>query len=258
MFGPVTISSRRPSSSCRSFAYEGRFQQLLDDRVASGADAQSRRIAEFRSAPVERLRAFRQRHQHVGLGDCGRHAAQCRQHRHQRVEQARVEFLLARQRAVARRQHLALEFLQLRRDVALGTLERLAALVIVGRLVRLATAQLDVVTVHAVVADLQRGQSGACAFAAFEIREIAVGVFADVAQLVEALIVARRDHATVADQHGRVVDQRAAQQAMGFRMIAEPVGQGAQQRRSQRGELRFQRRQQRTGVAQLGQIARPG
>ena len=76
MFGPVTISSRRCFIELQVVGDEGRVEQLLDHRMTPGADVDARCVAERRPAPVERLRAPGQRHQHIALGDGRRHAAQ--------------------------------------------------------------------------------------------------------------------------------------------------------------------------------------
>jgi hypothetical protein len=89
---------------------------------------------ELGPAPVQRVGALGQRGQRVEAGQRARERAERRQQRLQRVEQRLVEQLLARQRALLRRQRLVLEGLELRRDVALGVLQRLAALVVARHL----------------------------------------------------------------------------------------------------------------------------
>src|SRR5256885_12950622 len=78
----------------------------------------------------------------------------------EQVEQLVVERFFQGERAVARRQRLVLESLQLGRDVALGVLERLAAAVVGGHLGGVGVGDLDVETVHAVVGDAQVGDAG--------------------------------------------------------------------------------------------------
>ncbi len=67
---------------------------------------------------------------------------------------------------------------------------------------------------HAVVADFEIRNAGACALARFEILEILIGVRADAPQLVQIGVVARRDDAAVAQQHGRRLDERAREQRL--------------------------------------------
>ena len=82
-----------------------------------------------------------------------------------------VQQLLARERALLRGQRLVLEALQLRRDVALGVFQRLAAPVIFGNLVGLRARDFDVEAVHAVVFDLEIGDTAARALASLEIEQ---------------------------------------------------------------------------------------
>ena len=80
-----------------------------------------------------------------------------------------------RKRALACGKRLVLELLQLRGDETLGVLERLATVVIERCVARLRAADLDVVAVHAVVADVQCGQAAAFALARLEAHEIIAG-----------------------------------------------------------------------------------
>ena len=59
----------------------------------------------------------------------------------------------------------------------------------------------------------------------FEVDQELVGVRADGAQLVELGVVARRDHAAVAQQHGRRLDDRALQQLALRRVVAALRGE---------------------------------
>ena len=139
MFGPVMSSSGRVGEQATVVGDEV-LDLRLDHRMAAGLDLDQAgsshelrpRIAARRAPCGEgrtarracaSARAMRCRRRHVRL---------------QRVEQLFVERLLERQRPVARRERLVLECLQLRRDVALGVLQRLAAPVIVRAPSRLA------------------------------------------------------------------------------------------------------------------------
>ena len=166
--------------------------------------------------------------------------------------------LLARQRAVLRRQRLVLEGLEFRRDVALGVFQRLAAAVVVGHghLVRLRAADFDVEAVHLVVFDLERGDAGARAFAGFQFQQEGAGVARQRAQFVEVGVVAVGDDAAFAQHAGRLGLDRACEQGMQVgaggkrglqrRQAGAVVGQGGREL-GQQGER----------VAQAGEIARP-
>jgi hypothetical protein len=136
------------------------------------------------------MRALGESSQHaVELGQ--RAAMRCSdRHRGASVSSSVEEQLLARQRALLRRQRLVLEGLELRRDVALGVLQRLAPAVVVGHLVAVGAADLDVEAMHPVEFDLQVGDAGARALAGLECEQELAAVVLDAAQFVELGIVA--------------------------------------------------------------------
>ena len=131
----------------------------------------------------------------------------------------------------------------------------------------MAAAHLDVETVHAVVAHLQRGDAGALALARLHFSQKAVAAFVDGTQLVELGIEAGADHATIADHRGRLVQQRGRQPFADGR-----VDVGSLRQLLQRGEgrwfgfsardiqlglqLRDAGAQNRQAVAQRHQLAR--
>ncbi|MNR39213.1 hypothetical protein D3C85_1573990 [compost metagenome] len=89
--------------------------------------------------------------------------------RQQGLEQRFVENLLTCQCAVLCGQRLVLEGLQLRRDIALGVLERLAPAVVVGHFVRLAIRYLYIEAMHAVVFHAQVGDARTRALACLKV-----------------------------------------------------------------------------------------
>ena len=91
---------------------------------------------EARPREVERFGALGERGQHVERRERRPRLLQRRNGGREVVEQRVEQALLARERALLRRQRLVLERLQLGRDVALGVLQRLAAPVVVGNLLR--------------------------------------------------------------------------------------------------------------------------
>ncbi len=154
----------------------------------------------MRRAEIQRGGSFCKSGEHVEFGDRGGDALQLRDERCELVEQLFVEKFLACQRAFVRGQRLVLEGLELRRDVALGVLQRLAAAVVVRHLARIGGAHLDVEAVHAVVFDLELVDAGARPLARFQRQQKIAAVGLDAAQFVQLGIVAVGDHAAFA-QH---------------------------------------------------------
>ncbi len=225
-------------------------------RVAAAFDLDAGLVAQLRCAPVQRLGAFGQRAQHVELGHRGGGGLQRRQPSGQRVEQRLVQRALAHQRALLGGEHLVLEVFQFLGDVALGVLGRLPARVVGGRLVGLCAADLDVVAVHAVVADLQCGDAAGGLFALFQLDQILVGVGRQPAQLVQLGVVAVGDHAAVALHRRRLRHHRLRQQRGAVGVIADALDQRVQQRAVQRGDLFAQHRGRGEPVAQGGKVTR--
>ena len=182
MFGPVMTSMRRrrvePAVVGDEGAAAGLGQPRLDHRVAARArsrctggrtncgPAPVRAWPRARPAPPARRASASARASAPSAASV----------RLQRVEQLLVEQLLARQRALLRRQRLVLEGLELGRDVALGVLQRLAALVVGRHLVGLALRDLDVEAVHLVELHAQVGDAGARALARLELEQEGVAV----------------------------------------------------------------------------------
>ena len=133
-----------------------------------------------------------------------------------------VQPFLARQCPLAGAQYLVFELLEFRRDETLGALERLAARVIRRRLAGLALADLDVIAVHPVVTQPERRDAGTRFFARLEVEEVAIGVRGDRAQLVEFLVIAFGDDATVAHEHRRRIDDRARKKLLFAPVRADP------------------------------------
>ena len=75
----------------------------------------------------------------------------------------------------------------------------------------LALADLDVVAVHPVVAQLQGGDAAAFPFALFQVGQKRVGVLADISQLIQFGVEALGKYATVTNQYRRLFHQRALQ-----------------------------------------------
>ena len=91
---------------------------------------------------------------------------------------------LAGQRPFPRRKNFIFEALQFRRYEAFRTFQGLAPLIVVGNTFALAAGDLKVITLHAVITDLEIGNAAAGAFALLEIDEVLVSVFAECAQCI--------------------------------------------------------------------------
>ena len=182
-----------------------------------------------------------------------------RDERQQILQQRVVQRAFAGEGAFLRGERLVLERLQLRRDVALGVLQRLTAAIVVGNLVGLPARDFDIEAVHLVVFDTQIRDARARALARFEIDQELIAVLRNIAQLVEIRIVAARDHAAVANQRGGLGRDGVRQQ---IETLVRRLQRGADalQRQRMRGHGRDERAQvgQRgEGIAQARQIARP-
>ena len=224
--------------------------------MASAGDLHTGLVAERGPAEVEAPGAFGETAEHIEARDTLRALLQRRQRCHQRLQQLFVEQLLALQCALACRQHLVLEGLQLRGDEALGSLEGLAADVLLRGLVGFAAADLDVIAVHPVVTDLERVDAGTLAFASFQVDQELVGVLRQVAQFVQLAVETGGQHAAVAQYHGRVLDDCATEQRLGLWMFADVRSDFLQSRVVEITQAGLQRRQARQAVAQHREITR--
>ena len=128
-----------------------------------------------------------------------------------------VQLALARQRALARAEHLVLEALELRGDEALRRLHGLAADIVLRHALGVAPRDLDEEPLHAVVAELEAREPGALALAPLQLEQKFIGVRGDAPQLIELGVVAGGDHLAVAHQRGRLVGDRGARAARALR-----------------------------------------
>jgi len=149
-------------------------------------------------------------------------------------EQLVVERFLQRQRAVACRKRLVFEFLQLRRDVAFGVLQRLSAAVVGRHFLRMSVGDLDVEAVNAVVGDAQVGNAGAAALARLERGEELARARLQRTQLIELLAVAVGDHAAVAHHRRGFLEHGPSQQREALHRDFQIVQHPREQRRAAR------------------------
>ncbi len=224
-------------------------------------DLQHRIGDQFGLRAVERGGALGETRQHVELCERGGGLLQGRQPGGQQLQQRVVEFFFASQRAIAGAQHLVLERLQLGRDEALGGLHGLPPQVLRGDAIGLAAIHLDEKSLHAIEAELEARQPAALAFAALEFQQKLLGVAAEQAQFVEFRVVARRDHAAVAQEMRRRLGERARQHGVLVAMVGKLARELLQQRRGRLVQDRTQGlvepRQRRECRPQLSEIAWP-
>ena len=82
----------------------------------------------------------------------------------------------------------------------------------------------------AVVAELERRDAGPFLFARLELDQVLVGIAGDSTQLVEFVVIACRNDAAVADQHGRIIDDGKLEQAAFVAMFARLFIQRGEER----------------------------
>ena len=151
-----------------------------------------------------------QRAEHVEHGQRPRGVLHARRLGGDRRAQRLEDLELALEDALVGAQHLLLVLLQRRRDEALAAGHGLLAVVVRRDVVQVRLGDLDVVAEHAVEADLQRVDAGARALALFHLGDHLLARSADVPQVVELRVDAVANHAAVAGQRARLVDQRRA------------------------------------------------
>ncbi len=213
--------------------------------MAAILDFDQRRVGQSRAGPVQGFGAFRQIGDDIECRDTERAGLQRGQGLRESAEQFLIERLLPRQGTLAAAQNLILEPLELRGDIAFRVFQSLTAHIIQRRPTGLRAMDLDVITVDAVIADLESGQTGALAFAGLQLQQEAIGVARQVAQLIQLRVETRGDHATVADQHRRLGEDGAREQVEHLGMIADVGIQAGEQRFIHPGQQVMQTREDR-------------
>ena len=190
--------------------HEWRARLRFDDQVASRANVDAGDIGQLGRDQAQCVGAVGERGQHIEGGDRFARGPQRRAGPVQAGQQVVVEFPFPAQRARLARQRLVLELFQRRRDVAFRILQCLPADVLGGDVRRRRAVGLDVVAMHAVVADLERRDPGAFALADFQLGKETAGVLREIAQAVELPIESARDDAAFAQRRRRLIDHGAA------------------------------------------------
>ncbi len=134
----------------------------------------------------------------------------------QGVEQLFVEPFLQCQRQRLGGEHLVLVFFKLIDDVAFVVLEGLAADVVSRHQMAVGATDFDVEAMYPVVAHLEGVDAGQRLLALLDAGQAGGGAVGQIPQLVQLLIEAVTDDATIADQHGWHLHHGALQQAQQF------------------------------------------
>ena len=233
MFGPV-MSQNVPASGPkrRVVGHErARRQDLVEHRVPAVLDVEHRLVDEHRPDVVARRGQFGQRREHVERREHLRGVQQPRRLRRDLIAHRQEQLQFQRLALVLRGEDLLLVLLQLRRDVALGVLERLAVLVVRGRLRLVGVGDLDVVAEDLVVADLQAGDAGPRDLLGLEAGDPVLAVGRERPQFVQFGVVALADDAAFLRDVRRVVLEGRVEQLAQVGAQFEPLLQVLQQRR---------------------------
>src|SRR5205085_6649958 len=109
--------------------------------------------------------------------------------------------------------HLLLELGELRRDIALAARDGLLADVVPRHLREVRLRDLDVVTEHAVVADLEAGDAAVLLLAGLDREDLVLAAVGEPAARIDLGVVAGADRAALLDERRRIVDERAREAA---------------------------------------------
>ena len=166
--------------------------------------------------------------------------------------------MLARPQSLLGAQHLALLGLESRGDEAFGAGQGLAALVVGRNLVEVRAGHLEVVPEHAVVADLEARNPGAPALRRLELGDPPLAGMRQVVELVARTVVAGADHASLARDRRRIVDQRSLEALLKGRLDGQGLSKGHAGRVLEAGERGQDRPDPVQGVPHRAQVARRG
>ena len=217
---------------------------------------QHRLLDDFGPAIVAVASQLGQGDQHVELGQHGGRGLHRPLRGRHLVAKLQEQLVFQVLRLFVGREDFFFVFLQLRRDVTLGVLDRLLADEVVGHLFAMGVGHLQVVAKHLVVADLEVGDAallGDLRLVAGDPLLAAAGQFP---QGVEIGMVAVADKAAFAGQERAVVNQRRLQRAPQLGAKVDLRFQLVQQLAFAGGKLRLQARQAPQRAAQKGQVTR--
>ena len=194
--------------------------------VPSGQECRAPDAGRRRSAAPARRRIWagnsrvpgqvRQRRKHVELRKHSGSRLQPLRRRGRRLAQLDEQLVFQFLGLLVGREHFFLVLLQLRRDVALGVLDRLLAVIIVGNLVAVRVRDFEVIAEHFVEADFQAGDAGAGDFLGLILGDPLLAAGREIAQRVELRMKPAADQAALAAGKRAIVHQRFFQPRANF------------------------------------------
>ncbi len=199
--------------------HKRRVSDGFHDRVATLLNLDARFAAEARTAVIQIYRPLGKGIQHIqlrqrlGADDEGVEVLG------QLFQQLVIERFFPAQGLALGAQNLVFKFLQLGRDKALGILQGLPPHIL-GRhfTAGLTLADLDVVTVYAVITDLQCADAGTGFFPLFQLDKKITGIAAQMTQLIELFVKPFGNDAAFANDHRGIFFDGPFQQ---FHLIGE-------------------------------------
>ena len=179
-------------------------EHLLHHGVTPLGDGQHIAVVHHGAAVVVFRSHLRQRSQHIQLSNGVSGALDAVQLGTNALQQFVKQAAFQRDEPFVRAKNLAFQLLQFLRDVPLAGGEGLLADVGLRHKVFVGVAHLDEVTEHMVIANFQLGDAGLLPQTGFQLRQHALGVIADRAQLVHLGVVALGNNAAILEGGGSV------------------------------------------------------
>ena len=176
--------------------------------------------------------------------------------RQQQIEQLVIKRLFQRQRLAFRGENFVLILFKFRDDVAFSVFQRLTTHVMHWHQMTLSTADLNVIAVNRVEANLQGIQPQLFTLTYFQPVEIVGRAVRQRAPLVKFSVIAGSDNAAIAHQHRRRFDNRPFQQLAQFVKLSHLLTQRGQMAGLDAFQLRIQFRQLLKSMTHTRQIAR--
>ncbi len=234
-----------------------RLQHLLDDEMPAATNFEAGFVDDLRLAKIQGDGAVGETDKDVEFCQSAGGLLQAGEPGREIVEDTVVQNSFPAQRTLPCTQDLVFEFLQFRRDVTLRAFQRLASQVVRGGFVGLSFTDLYVVTVHAVIAELQCRDTRAFFLAFLEIDQVLVRIARDRAQVIELIVIAVRDDAALAHEHRWIFNQCFLQQVLFARMVPDLFAKRPEQRRIDIGQRAAYFRNTRQRARELAQVSRP-
>jgi len=193
-------------------------------------------LVDLRPAVIKKPRCLGERSQRVERAERGgcllNPAHRVRRHCPQAVE----DFEFERPRALIGAEDFALDLLEFRRHETLAVDRRLLPGVVAGHAGEVGFGDLDEIPEDGIEADLERLDAGALDLALLEAGDPILALARGRAQFVERGVAAGADHAAVAHDGGRLIDDRVAQRAREIRQRVEAARELGEQLRARLGE----------------------